>query len=444
MRKISFIILAAFLFVAAANSYGQPAADVLVTGKGVRITAADLSPSLKKAYDSLPASLAASRSQLLSGYLADLLQEAEAKARGISVEALQAERLRTVPDPPDADIAQIYELNRNAFASRSLAEARGTIIEFLRREPEQKALQSFVDELQKKHGLVLVKDINSADIKGVDIIARVASRTILYREFEDAFRFSLADAAAHIYDDFRVGLEDEILAALVTLEAKERNTDASGIIAAEITNKMREYSEDERLDLEDAMRRKLFAKYDVRFVYKQPFALIQKVAIEGEPALGNAAAPVTVVMFSDYQCPACAGTHPILKRVIKEYGDRVRLVVRDFPLESIHTEAFAAAVAANAANAQGKYWEYVELLYSNQEALDAASLKRYAELAGLDLKRFEADIAADSVALEIRSDLSDGRGHGVNGTPTIFVNGVKVHRLTASAFRDAIEAGLKK
>ncbi len=444
MRKLSFIVIAAFLSIAALSSFAQPADTVLVTGKGVRLNVADVSPSLKKAFEALPASVAATRAQLFAGYLADLLQETEARSRGISVEALQAERLRIVRDPPDADIAQIYELNRNAFAGRSLAEARGTIIDYLRRVPEQKALQSLVDELQKKHGLVLVKDIKSPDLKGVDIVARVSSRTILYREFEEAVRFRLADAAAHIYDDFRVALEEELLTALVTLEAKERNTDASGVIAAEITNKMREYSDDERLDLEDAMRRKLFAKYDVRFVYEQPAPFVQTVAVENDPALGSATAPVTVVMFSDFQCPACAGTHPILKRVIKEYGDRVRFVVRDYPLESIHPEAFAAAVAANAANAQGKYWEYIELLYSNQEALDAASLKRYAELTGLDLKRFEADFAGDALALEVRKDLAAGRGHGVNGTPTIFVNGVKVHRLTASAFRDAIEAALKK
>mgnify|MGYP001401756017 CR=1 FL=1 len=128
--------------------------------------------------------------------------------------------------------------------------------------------------------------------------------------------------------------------------------------------------------------------------------------------------------------------------MVSEYGDKVRLVVRDFPLENVHENALAAARAANAAELQGKYWQYIELLYRNQDSLDAASLKRFAEEAGLDLKRFEADISPEARDADIRKDQADGRSVGVNGTPTIFVNGVKVHRLSAPAFRDAIEAAL--
>jgi protein-disulfide isomerase len=149
-------------------------------------------------------------------------------------------------------------------------------------------------------------------------------------------------------------------------------------------------------------------------------------------------------MFSDFQCPACARTHPELKRVIAEYKDKVRFVVRDFPLENAHPNAFEAALAANAAHRQGKFVEYIEILYRNQEALDGASLRTYAEQLKLDLAKFEAAIADPAAAAEVKKDQSDGRSYGVGGTPTIFVNGVKVHRLSAPAFRDAIERALKK
>ena len=162
---------------------------------------------------------------------------------------------------------------------------------------------------------------------------------------------------------------------MINVEAKERGIDASTLIGNEITNKMREFSDEERIDLQDKLRRTLFKKYDVKFVYKRPVAARFDIATQGQPSTGNANAPVTIVMFSDFQCPACARTHPEIKRVISEYGDKVRLVIRDFPLENAHENALAAARAANAAELQGKYWQYIELLYRNQGSLDAASLK---------------------------------------------------------------------
>jgi len=177
---------------------------------------------------------------------------------------------------------------------------------------------------------------------------------------------------------------------------------------------------------------------------KEPPVLAQDVTVDDDPVQGPAAAPVTIVMFSDFQCPACARTHPVLKSVVGEFGDKVRLVVRDFPLENIHENAFAAAKAANAAGAQGKYFEYIDLLYRNQSALDATSLKKYARDIGLNVKQFDVDSTLERSAAEIRKDAADGEKYGVSGTPTIFVNGVKVHRLSADSFRRAINRALAK
>ena len=119
-------------------------------------------------------------------------------------------------------------------------------------------------------------------------------------------------------------------------------------------------------------------------------------------------------------------------------------IVRDFPLETVHENAFQAALAANAANKQGKYFEYIEFLYRNQDALDKESLKKYAAEAGLNLAQFELDFQSETNAAEIRKDIADGKNYGITGTPTIYVNGVKVRHNTFEDFREAIEAALKK
>ncbi len=438
---IPFVLIC--ITAASAFSQGQTG-EVLVTGKGIRITAGDLMPRTKAVYDSVASSIAAARSQILSAYLAEQLLDTEAKARGISVEALEREALAKVPDPSAEVIQQVYDENRAALGNKPLAEIRQLIVDYLRREPEQTALQEQIDSLQKKYSVTLLKNVNAADIRPTDAIAKFGERQITYREFTDANRLRLADAAEHIYDDLQIALEDDVLYAMLALEAKERIVDASSILAAEVTNKLKTFEPEERLDLEDALRRRLIAKYAVRYVYNRPDPLVLNVSADDDPAFGPATAPVTVVMFSDFQCPACARTHPELKRVIAEYKDKVRFVVRDFPLENAHPNAFEAALAANAAHRQGKFVEYIEILYRNQEALDGASLRKYAEELKLDLAKFEAAMADPVAIAEIRKDQADGRAYGVAGTPTIFVNGVKVHRLSAPAFRDAIERALKK
>ena len=133
-----------------------------------------------------------------------------------------------------------------------------------------------------------------------------------------------------------------------------------------------------------------------------------------------------------------------LKRVLDAYEDKIHFVVRDFPLENIHENAFRAALAANAARAQGKFFEYVDVLYRNQDALDKASLLKYAAELGLNGKQFELDFTDARAQAEVKKDQADGRSYGIGGTPAIFVNGVKVHRLSADAFRRAIDRALSK
>ena len=117
--------------------------------------------------------------------------------------------------------------------------------------------------------------------------------------------------------------------------------------------------------------------------------------------------------------------HPQLERLVKEYGDKVRLVTRDFPLTQ-HTEAFKAAEAAEAARDQGKYWEYIQILLHNQSALTVDKLKSYASELALDRTRFDSALDSGKFAESVQRDIEDGMRLGINGTPTIFINGRRV------------------
>lgn len=172
--------------------------------------------------------------------------------------------------------------------------------------------------------------------------------------------------------------------------------------------------------------------------------MVEKISLDDDPATGPVNAPVTVIMFSDFQCSACAAAHPLLKKAMAEFPGKVRFVVRDYPLESIHENAFKAAVAANAAHAQGKFFEYTELLYSRQGDLDTASLSKYAAELGLNVKQFELDSNSEKAALEVRKDIADGDANSINSTPTIFVNGVHVRNLSPDGLRSAIERAFAK
>ena len=276
------------------------------------------------------------------------------------------------------------------------------------------------------------------------MLATVGAKQITVKDFIDRNKLALYEFEANIFDLIELSLRDSIVSELLSAEAVEQQISTGDIIAREVTNKLREYTQQERAGLEAAMEDRLFAKYKVKILIKEPPPVAQNISTDDDPSQGDVNAPVTIVMFSDFQCPTCAAVHPMLKKVIAEYKDKVRFVVRDFPLEPIHENAFEAAQAANAANAQGKFFEYAELLYNNQQMLDNASLKEFASRIGLDREKFDADLDGGKFAGEVRKDMADAIGYGINSTPTIFVNGVKVRQFSTADFRKAIERALKK
>jgi protein-disulfide isomerase len=140
---------------------------------------------------------------------------------------------------------------------------------------------------------------------------------------------------------------------------------------------------------------------------------------------GRFDAPLTLVEYGDYQCPACGAAYPVVKEIQSVLGDRLRFVFRNFPLTNIHPQAEHAAEAAEAAGEQGHYWEMHDALYENQDALEDEDLARYASDLGLDARRLIREIETGAHRDRIRQDLQSGIRSGVNGTPTFFVNGAR-------------------
>jgi protein-disulfide isomerase len=442
---MKFISALFCLLVFTFSLFAQKADEVLATAANKKFTVQNLKPEVREMWLNLPKMLADKRKELLEQQIGDSLLEIEAAARKIPVEKLfETEIAAKVADPTDAQIMAVYDANRAAIGGKSLTEMRPPIVAFLRREPEQKVFRQFAAALKTKYKAALVKDVNAPNLQPSDILFNAAGKTITAQDFENKNRRELYEIKANAFDIVSENLKNLVASELIETEAAELKVSSSDILAREVTDKMREYTEDERESLRAALDKRLFAKYKAQILIKEPEPFAQIVSTDDDPSQGIAAAPVTIVMFSDFQCSHCAATHPILKKVLAEYKDKIRFVVRDFPLETIHPDAFRAAVAANAANAQGKFFEYIEILYTNQNALDAESLKKYAADLGLNPRQFELDLGNEKFAAEVRKDMADGKIYGITSTPTIFVNGVKVRAFSAEGFRNAIERALKK
>ncbi len=140
---------------------------------------------------------------------------------------------------------------------------------------------------------------------------------------------------------------------------------------------------------------------------------------------GPARAPVTIVVFSDFECPFCQRTEATMRALADQYGTRVRVAWKNHPLP-MHASARAAAKASLAAGEQGKFWEYHDALFAHQDALDQASLERYAGDLGLDVARFRRVMADASTEAAVAADDAEALRLGVTGTPTFFVNGRRV------------------
>jgi protein-disulfide isomerase len=293
-----------------------------------------------------------------------------------------------------------------------------------------------------------------ADSSKSEPLAEVNGETITTEELNRALGAKLAKLEEQIYDLKRQELDSLITQRLFAQEAAKRKISVAALLDAEVTAKVGLVTEKEIEDFYQAnknrmrgddtdIRQKIRAflqqqKLNARreafveslrsegrvVVRLQPTAAIRvQVSTEGAPVRGAADAPVTIVEFSDFECPFCKQTNPTLKQLLERYPGKVRLAYRDFPLDSIHPQARRAAEAARCAQDQGKFWEYHDVLFTQSPQLAPEDLRRYAGQVGLDVTKFDGCLAAGTHKTAVQRDLDDGNRLGVTGTPAFFING---------------------
>ena len=309
-------------------------------------------------------------------------------------------------------------------------------------------------------GMLVIATVASAQ-PGDSAGARTGDRTFTVKELDDEWKAfdskSKAEAEQSFYDGRKAALDRLVARMLVEKAAAARAVDADRFVKDEIAKRRKPVTDadvsgffkanqpqmrgrpleemapsikaflDEQQ--EDAARDALIAELrkagaPVRMQLEPPRV---QVAVAGhDPSRGPATAPITLVEFSDYQCPFCGRVTPTLKRLRDTYGERIRIVWKDFPLYDIHPQAQKAAEAAWCAGEQGKYWEFHDRLFANQSTLGTEGLKQHATAVGLEPVGFNACLESGRHATRVQDGAQLGRDLGVDSTPTAFINGRRV------------------
>jgi formate-nitrite transporter family protein len=154
-------------------------------------------------------------------------------------------------------------------------------------------------------------------------------------------------------------------------------------------------------------------------------ARLTKPITNSDHTRGPLDAPVQLVEYGDFQCPYCGATYPVLQKIIRQMGDRMCFAFRHFPLTEAHEYAMAAAEASEAASAQDKFWQMHDKIFSNQDELDVEHLYQFAQAMDLDMDEFDHAMVDRTFENKVHADFQSGVRSGVNGTPTLFINGVR-------------------
>lgn len=445
----------------------------LVVVNGQTFTTADLQPALRQELERVDEKIAEARTNLLDLQINTMLLRVEARKRRMDTGRLyELEVIKRVPPVTPAQIKKFIDENRQEFEGADPATANQQVAAYLREESERKLADGLVTRLRKATPVVMGVDVNSPNLNTNTVLATIAGEPLKADELVERLKPIVYKMRLQAYEVTKMQLDQLVDDTLLLEEAKRRQVGPEEIIRAEITDKVRSptdaevtkfydenkarisgdlntvrnqlasYIQDQsRKNLEKELSARLRKNAEVRWLISEPAQPVQRISADDDPGRGQLNAPVTIVEFTDFQCPACGAMHPVLEEVLKSYGNKVRFVVRDFPLNQ-HEHAGKAAEAANAANAQGKFFEYIALLFKNQKALDVPSLKKYASELGLNRARFDAALDRGAYAPEVKKDIEDGEMYGVGVTPTIFINGVQLRVLSPEGLREAIDRAL--
>ena len=451
-----------------------PAAPVLLAVvNGQNVTTEDIDPRAREEAESLNERIAEARAQILELQINTLLLEAEAARRRIPAQQLyDIEVKRKLTEPTAAEINKFVADNSASIDQSDPETMKKDVSAFLLGEKETRLSGELVGRLRAAIPVIKGADVNATTLAPGTVVATVAGKTVTAGMIDDRLRPLVYKLRLSTHLMEKQALDQAIYNFLLLAEANRRNLAPEDLVRTEITDKTRQpteaeiskfYTENqatipgtldsvrsqivsylqtqEQQKLESALAEKLRKQANIRLLISGPETLVQAISLDDDPARGEVNAPVKIVEFTDFQCPSCAAMQPILDDVLPSYGNKVRFVVRDFPLTA-HANARKAAEAANAANAQGKFFEYALILFKHQNALDVPSLKKYASELGLNRTLFDAALDSGKYAAEVRHDMEDGEKYGVDSTPTIFINGVALTDLTPEGLRAAIDKAL--
>jgi protein-disulfide isomerase len=146
---------------------------------------------------------------------------------------------------------------------------------------------------------------------------------------------------------------------------------------------------------------------------------------ERDHSQGPADAPVMLVEYGDFECSLCGRAFPVIEELLNTYEGKIRFIFRNFPMKTIHPNAYDAALAAEAAGLQGKFWEIHSIFFKNQDNLERPQLIKYAASAGVDPEKLKTDMESETIRAKVKEDFRSGVISGVNGTPTFFINGIR-------------------
>ncbi len=305
-----------------------------------------------------------------------------------------------------------------------------------------------------------------------EVVATVQGQSISAAELTAAVRSELLRLEMERYQVMKQKLDELIATRLMQLEANTRGVSLQQLEQDEITAKIAPVSDEqvkafyeanknrirqpleqvsprieaylqqqERAKQQQTLLRDLRQRYTVTVALAAPMV---NVTADDDPFMGPADALVTIIEFSDFECPYCRRVQPTLKRLLEEYQGMLRLVFRDFPLRNIHPQAQKAAEAAQCAAEQQQFWPYHDKLFAVSQ-LQEQALKQYAQELGLDMQRFVPCFDSGKYAQEVERDLQDGINAGVNATPAFFVNGQPLNgAVPYERFKELVDSALEQ
>jgi protein-disulfide isomerase len=452
--------------------------EVIAEVGGVKITSREIEEPIMVRVNELKRQVREARQHELYLQINTRLLEAEARRLGKSTTALiNEEIIAKVKEPTEAEAQTFYEQNKERIR-QDFQTVKQQITDYLRNERQRDEAKKLSDRLRASGKVVISEQQNTASPGPADapsrILATVSGEAITAGGIDETLRPFIFNVQTQLYKLRKQQLDAKINDLLLEREAQAKKITPAALLEAEITAKEKQVTEEdaraffeehkqeiggefaqqkdrvmlylqerEARRAEAAFAERLRSAASLKLFLKEPEQPVYQITTDDQPLKGTQTAAVTIVEFTDYQCPSCAATAPVLERLLGEYSGKVRLVVRDFPLEQ-HTDAFKAAVAAEGAREQGKYWEYVALLMKNQTALGPDQLKAYASQLSLDRKRFDEALDSDKFADKVQRDLREGIKYGVAGTPAIFINGRLLTDRTYESLKAAIDAALKE